>query len=341
MADDARRTDDDDPLAWEARNGRRAAFAAGLAGLCGLTGSIVTALLNGRAPSSESRVLTLADTLSRAAAGRPQPQGHAATLLIYQGQHAFAFTIGGLLIAIAAVAAYPAMAYLYRAARARGRVPAAALILTAIGAAGTGVGIAVSQTALTLSAADFVNAADHTNSAAVDAQNAPLIIAAASLGAIASILLAVGWLLVCLNAMRVGLLTRLMGIVGMFAGATLVIRDLDPFGAIRSFWLAALALLILGRMPRGRPPAWSVAEAVPWPTQQEMRERREAMRRERGEPERPARRRGPAAPGPDANGAPKRDAKVPAPRAPQPRREDTAPGRPHPASKKRKRKRRT
>jgi hypothetical protein len=32
---------------------------------------------------------------------------------------------------------------------------------------------------------------------------------------------------------------------------------------------------------------------------------------------------------------------VPAPRAPQPRREGAAPGRPHPSSKKRKRKRRS
>src|SRR3954454_22508848 len=145
MADDVRPTDDD-LLAWEARNGRRAAIAAGVAALSGLTGSIITALLNGRGPSSEARVLTLGDTLSRAAAGRPQPSGHGATLLIYQGNHAIAFTIGGLLIAIAALAAYPAMAYLYSAARARGKVPAAAIVLTAVGAAGAGVGIAVSQT---------------------------------------------------------------------------------------------------------------------------------------------------------------------------------------------------
>src|SRR3954469_11222744 len=175
MADDVRPTDDD-LLAREARNGPCAALAAGVAAVCGLTGSIITALLNGRGPSSEARVLTLGDTLSRAAAGRPPPPGHAATVLIYQGNHAFAFTIGGLLIAFAAVAAYPAMAYLSRAPRARGRVPQAALILTAIGAAGTGVGIAVSQTALTVAAANFVDAADHTNSAAVDVTNAPLTI---------------------------------------------------------------------------------------------------------------------------------------------------------------------
>lgn len=347
MADDARRTDDD-TLAWEARHARTAAIAAGAAALCGLTGSIVTALLNGRAPSYEARVLTLVDTLSRAAAGRPQPPGHAALLLLYQGRHALAFAAGGLLIAIAVLAAYPAMAYLYRAARARGRAPRAALILLAVGAAAGGIGIAVSQVALTIEAANFVDAADHTNSAALDAQQTPIIVAGATLGALGSVLFAVGFLLVCLHAMRVGLLTRLMGVVGMFAGATVVIRDLDPFGAIRSFWLAALALLILGRRPSGRPPAWSVPEAVPWPSQQQIREQREAARRARGEPERPARGRRAAAgddngaAAGDDNGAP--DAgktRVPAPRAPQPRREDAAPGRPHPSSKKRKRKRRS
>jgi hypothetical protein len=63
------------------------------------------------------------------------------------------------------------------------------------------------------------------------------------------------------------------------------------------------------------------------------------MRRERGEPERPQRRRGPGAK-PVAEEKPKA-ARVPAPRAPQPRRDDAAPGRPQPSSKKRKRKRRS
>jgi hypothetical protein len=189
-------------------------------------------------------------------------------------------------------------------------------------------------------AASFANGSDHTNSAAFDVQNAPLVIAGGLIAGLGALALAVGFLIICLHAMRVGLLTRLMGIVGMFSGATLVVRFLDPPGVIRSFWLVALGLLILGRLPRGRPPAWSVAEAVPWPTQQEIREQREAARREaEGERERPARRRGGGVA--DDNGAPaERTARVPAPRAPQPRRDDTAPGRPHPSSKKRKRKRR-
>jgi hypothetical protein len=343
MADDDRRTSapDDDPLAWEARNAPRAAIAAGVAAVCGLLSTVVLGLANGSAPRSESRVLTLADTLGRVAAGRPVPPGQLATVLEYQGNHPIPFIAVGLLTAIASFAAYPALAYLYRAVRARSALPRSGLILAASGAVAAGVGAGVSQIALTIAAADFANAADHTNSAALDVQNNPIAVAGTFLGFLGGVLFAGALLITSLNAMRAGLLSRLMGIVGMFAAATFVIRGLDPFGAIRAFWFAALAMLILGRLPRGRPPAWSVPEAVPWPTQQQLREEREAASREAGETERPARRRGPAAAEDDGAKAAPRGGRLPAPRAPQPRREGATPGRPHPSSKKRKRKRRS
>ena len=86
--------------------------------------------------------------------------------------------------------------------------------------------------------------------------------------------------LVALNAMRVGLLTRFQGVLGMIVGATLIL-PLDQFGLIRSAWLVLVGLLILSIWPRQRPPAWETAEAVPWPSQQQIREEREAARRER------------------------------------------------------------
>jgi hypothetical protein len=72
-----------------------------------------------------------------------------------------------------------------------------------------------------------------------------------------------------------------------------------------------------------------------------VREQRDAARRAaRGEPEKPVRRRGGGVA--ETNGASAdRATRVPAPRAPQPRRADTTPGKPHPSSKKRKRKRRS
>jgi hypothetical protein len=348
MTDEPNRTasPEEDPLAWEAQNSHRVGLIAALAGTLGLTGTVVTGLTNSGAPNADDRALTLVDTLRDAANGQVPPPGQAATLIEYQGNHAAGYIAGALLTSLSLLLTFPALAYLYRAARARGTgraaVPRFALIAAAIGAAGAGIGQAASQTAMFIGAANFANGSDHTNSAAFDVQNEPLVLAGGLIAGLGALALAVGFLIICLHAMRVGLLTRLMGIVGMFAGATLVIRFLDPPGVIRSFWLIALGMLVLGRFPRGRPPAWSVAEAVPWPTQQQVREQREAARREaEGERERPARRRGGGGGGADDNGAPtERAARVPAPRAPQPRREDAAPGRPHPSSKKRKRKRR-
>jgi hypothetical protein len=40
--------------------------------------------------------------------------------------------------------------------------------------------------------------------------------------------------------------------------------------------------LLLGRFPRNIPPAWTSGEAMPWPTQQEIREERDRQRREDG-----------------------------------------------------------
>jgi hypothetical protein len=346
MADPDARTaaPEDDPLAWEAQNARRAAAFALVAAILHLVGSVTIYVINRSSPNAEGRVLTLVDTLGRAAAGRPDPPGAKAVIFDYQGQHATVLILATILIGLGTFATFPPLAYLYRATRARVPIPRFALIGAAVGAAGSGIGLTVSGIAIYARAHEFTTAADRTNSAVLDAQNNPVFLAGAFIGDIVGLGLAVGFLLICLNARRAGLLRQFMGIVGMFVGATIVLRQLDPFGAVRALWLGGLAMLFLGRTPLPRPKAWSVPEAVPWPTAAQVREQREAARRARqGEPERPARRRGAAA---TANGdgnepAAARATRVPAPRAPRPRRADAAPGKPHPSSKKRKRKRRS
>jgi hypothetical protein len=356
MADDTRRSIDtpDDPLTWEAERGPRTALSAVIAGALTLIGSIVTLLANAGAPRGDQHIVTLVDTLNSAANGQAPKPGQASAIFAFQGRHWLALTLGTILVGIGTAAMFPPLSYLWRAARARpgarGTVPKFALITTAVGCVAAAVGLTVSGVALWVLAHDFVSAADKTNSVALDARADPIVLAGAFIGEIGSLALAVSFLLICLHAQRAGLLGRFMGIVGMFAGATIVIRQFDPPGIVRSLWMIALAALIVGRLPNGRPPAWAVAEAVPWPSQQQLREEREAARRkERGEPEpepaRPARRRGRDAFANDAERGrdeESRAAKVPAPRAPQPRREDAAAGgRPHPSSKKRKRKRRS
>jgi hypothetical protein len=81
--------------------------------------------------------------------------------------------------------------------------------------------------------------------------------------------------------MRVGLLTRFMGVLGIICGALIVLPILSPLPIVQTFWLGAMALLLLGRWRSGVPPAWRTGEAQPWPSQQELRE----ARRRQAEPE--------------------------------------------------------
>jgi hypothetical protein len=66
----------------------------------------------------------------------------------------------------------------------------------------------------------------------------------------------------CLHAMRVGLLTRFWGSLGMAVG----IAALIGFSPLVMVWFIYFGLLLIGKVPGGRPPAWEAGEAVPWPT---------------------------------------------------------------------------
>jgi len=81
------------------------------------------------------------------------------------------------------------------------------------------------------------------------------------------------FVLVSLNAMRVGLLTRFMGILGIIVGVLAVVQ-LDVPQLIRALWLVFLGALLAGRL-RTRPPAWETGRAQPWPSQQQIREARQ------------------------------------------------------------------
>lgn len=66
----------------------------------------------------------------------------------------------------------------------------------------------------------------------------------------------------CLWAMRTGLLTRFLGSLGM-ALSVAVLFGLLPFVLL---WFLYFGVLLLGRVPGGKPPAWAAGEAIPWPT---------------------------------------------------------------------------
>jgi hypothetical protein len=81
--------------------------------------------------------------------------------------------------------------------------------------------------------------------------------------------------------MRVGLLTRFLGVLGAIVGALILLGPLSgsPTFVVQAFWLAMMGVLLLGRWPgAGVPAAWTDGEARPWPTQQELREAKDRAR---------------------------------------------------------------
>ena len=51
--------------------------------------------------------------------------------------------------------------------------------------------------------------------------------------------------------MRVGLLTRFMGVLGIIVGVLFIIPLGSSLPIVQAFWLCALGALFLGRWPRG------------------------------------------------------------------------------------------
>jgi hypothetical protein len=80
----------------------------------------------------------------------------------------------------------------------------------------------------------------------------------------------VGMIYTPLQALRAGLLTRFFGTLGMALGASLIlILPAALLGIL--LWSAYFGLLLIGRVPGGRPPAWEAGEAIPWPRPGEER----------------------------------------------------------------------
>ena len=94
-------------------------------------------------------------------------------------------------------------------------------------------------------------------------------VVATAAGFAGTLAIAFSYVIIALNAMRAGLLSRFMGILGIGVGA-LIVLPLLPQGLpiVQMFWLGALGALFLGRWSGGRGPAWETGTSEPWPAAQ-------------------------------------------------------------------------
>ncbi|MBS1869534.1 MAG: hypothetical protein JSS99_07715 [Actinobacteria bacterium] len=215
-------------------------------------------------------VFTLLGSLvGRIAAGAP-PDNLPAALLFYHDNQASQYASAACSV-IGAVAIAIVLDFLYRATRARNpELPWQIRPLPWIGGIGVAIFTIAYQIALAVNVTHFATHGTQTYEEArkaVDAGVPPLF------GLFVQLALALAIVLISVNAMRAGLLTRFLGYLGVISGVLFVLMFV-PIPIVQAYWLGALAMLFAGRLPNGTPPAWQSGEAIPWPSPADMREQR-------------------------------------------------------------------
>jgi hypothetical protein len=231
-------------LEWEARAGRLAAVAAWVAAAL-----IVVALVY--------RIAVLPHGANNVKEFLPDVEAHKG-----------AFVVSGVLTALGMLAFIGPLLYLYEATRfRRPQLPPVTRILIIAAPILFAICSVWFQFRQAHAADQFVAGSLKTNKHAEDVlRNSTTVVAGLSLAA--SIGIGFATIMVSLNAMRAGLLSRFMGVLGMILGALFVL-PLIASPVVQLFWLLALGALFVGRWPgQGRGPAWETGEPIPWPSSQ-------------------------------------------------------------------------
>jgi hypothetical protein len=265
-------TPPEEQLAWEAGQRTRAAIAGILAGVLLLAGGIWSSSALGGSPTAE-----YLDSLLRLPA--PGSIGADPSLLTSSfefGKDREVSLIGSAALrSLGFLALAYAITFLAVATRARRPEMARAFVYVPLVAA---VLLAVESA---LRAFAFASLIDRfldgpRTVASLEDLRGTVGVAAEILQYLGTFGLAVGLVVVSLNAMRAGLLTRFMGYLGIITGFLMVL--VSPLIPALPLWLIALGVLFSGRWPRGAPPAWRTGRAEPWPSQQEVARARRAAR---------------------------------------------------------------
>ena len=227
-------------LARERRRGRFAAAAAFGSGIAFAVGAFWYQAINSDAPDGDRD----------------------AAVLRYFERHGGEYLGASLLQALGILLLIVVAVHLYRATKDRN--PDQSPVVLAVGVYGPAA-FAASTTlraiTLTVLADDFAGRAVQTERGAEGLLDTPVLVVGTILGLTG--VLALGFWLVkgSLDAMRLGLLTRFMGVLGIALGVALVLG----FGLlVMPLWLFALGIMFAGYWPRGVPPAWSTGRAEPW-----------------------------------------------------------------------------
>lgn len=241
------------PLEWEARWGTAAGYAAFAAAALLLT-------------SFAYRVSTIPPAPPKPAAALGWLAAQSAPLLFLTALQGAGFLCAGA-----------ALYYLYRVVRHRRPLtPAASGVLALAGPLILVAGLLATHVLVTSTASSFLVSGPRTDARALELLQ----------GTFARVLFYVrsaGWsalafasVLISINGLRAGILSRFLGILGVILGVLYVLPIPPGPTVLQVLWFVALGGLFSGRWPGGRGPAWETGEATPWPGSAERRAALEA-----------------------------------------------------------------
>jgi hypothetical protein len=291
----------EDQLSWETRQSASAAAAAAIAAVGIFSGTVWRGLTLSDLPRHG-----IIESITRAA--EPGPIGTMQSLRIstleYYDDRATAVLLASVLVGIGYLALGWALTYLSAAVRARRpEFPRLLVYLPLVGGALQFLSTILSAFGTNAAIGSFLDG-PRTVDDASDITASGLTVFASVLGLPGALALALAIVFVSLNAMRVGLLTRFMGVLGIITGVLQILPFGGPLPVVQCFWLVLLAILFAGRWPGGRPPAWSSGNAEPWPSSSEIRaQRARAAAARRGEPVEPEPEPEPVTAGPSPSAA--------------------------------------
>jgi hypothetical protein len=188
--------------------------------------------------------------------------------------HAFSLIAGGTLAAISFGVLTLILLLLLDATRfRRPETWGPARIVVIVGGVGSAIISIAREVVSAIQSHSFAVGHDHSIQAAENALSSGALNSIVNyVGLLATLALTVGMIATLLNALRVGLVVRWMGILGMFAAVITFAPLLGEEGEIiLAFWMVMMGVLYIGKWPNGEPPAWAAGEARPWPSQARTR----------------------------------------------------------------------
>jgi hypothetical protein len=255
---------DQDQLAWEARFGRAAAAFAFGSGFLLLAGTFV---LQSIVEDRGERIRSLPD------------------FMLSIDKSPGTMVVSQVLIAASALCLIPVFLYLFRAVVHRiPQVPSWFVYLILIGPLFYAISLVIGAIDRVDVAHQFADQTSHIGKHCPEIHGSngnecakdlvaddvnPIAIGLSLAGSVATAFL---FVMLPLRARRAGLMSQFMAILGVIAGALMVLRLMPLVPEItQAFWLGAAGALFLGRWPGGRGPAWETGQPDPWPAAAQRR----------------------------------------------------------------------